>query len=186
MVFKFYILIAFIHFELSPSDQEFYYFYFKQYIRKISKDNPDLKIVATGCSVQTRPEEWSKMPEVYKIFGNTEKLKVETWKNLNKNRSAFTDIMKETETNPFFVPGFKEKTRAFLQIQQGCDHRCTFCIIPFGRGNSRSVDIDSIINNAQKLIDYGHKEIVLTGVDITSWGKDCLLYTSDAATSYAV
>ena len=144
----------------------------KQYIRKISKDNPDLKIVATGCSVQTRPEEWSKMPEVYKTFGNTEKLKVETWKNLNNNRSAFTDIMKETETNPFFVPGFKERTRAFLQIQQGCDHRCTFCIIPFGRGNSRSVDIDSIINNAQKLIDYGHKEIVLTGVDITSWGKD--------------
>ena len=110
----------------------------KQYIRKISKDNPDLKIVATGCSVQTRPEEWSKMPEVYKIFGNTEKLKVETWKNLNNNRSAFTDIMKETETNPFFVRGFKERTRAFLQIQQGCDHRCTFCIIPFGRGNSRS------------------------------------------------
>ncbi len=144
----------------------------KQYIRKISKDNPDLKIVATGCSVQTRPEEWSKMPEVYKIFGNTEKLKVETWKNLNNNRSAFTDIMKETESNPFFVPGFKERTRAFLQIQQGCDHRCTFCIIPFGRGNSRSVDINSIIKNAQKLIDYGHKEIVLTGVDITSWGKD--------------
>ena len=144
----------------------------KQYIRKISKDNPDLKIVATGCSVQTRPEEWSKMPEVYKIFGNTEKLKVETWKNLNNIRSSLTDIMKETETNPFFVPGFKERTRAFLQIQQGCDHRCTFCIIPFGRGNSRSVDIDSIINNAQKLIDYGHKEIVLTGVDITSWGKD--------------
>tara|TARA_Y100001970_G_scaffold113010_1_gene141020 strand:+ start:1150 stop:2400 length:1251 start_codon:yes stop_codon:yes gene_type:complete len=144
----------------------------KQFIRKISKENPNLKIIATGCSVQIRPEEWSKMPEVHKIFGNTEKLKVEIWNDLKNNQSVLTDIMKVTETNPFFVQGFKERTRAFLQIQQGCDHRCTFCIIPFGRGNSRSVDINSVINNAQKLIDYGHKEIVLTGVDIASWGKD--------------
>ena len=80
--------------------------------------------------------------------------------------------MIETKANPFFVSGFKERTRAFLQIQQGCDHRCTFCIIPFGRGNSRSVPVNEVIDNAQKLIDFGHNEIVLTGVDITSWGKD--------------
>ena len=97
---------------------------------------------------------------------------LQTWQNLGNNNSLVSDIMIETKANPFFVSGFKERTRAFLQIQQGCDHRCTFCIIPFGRGNSRSVPVNEVIDNAQQLIDFGHNEIVLTGVDITSWGKD--------------
>tara|TARA_X000000368_G_scaffold410846_1_gene394879 strand:- start:912 stop:2198 length:1287 start_codon:yes stop_codon:yes gene_type:complete len=144
----------------------------KQFVRKTSRENPGLKIIATGCAVQTNFEEWSKMPEIFKTIGNTEKLKKETWQNLGNNNSLVSDIMIETKANPFFVSGFKERTRAFLQIQQGCDHRCTFCIIPFGRGNSRSVPVNEVIDNAQKLIDFGHNEIVLTGVDITSWGKD--------------
>ena len=144
----------------------------KQYIRKIHRENPTLKIIATGCAVQTNANDWSSMPEVFKIIGNSEKLKKETWENLENPNSIISDIMTEKKANPFFVSGFKERTRAFLQIQQGCDHRCTFCIIPYGRGNSRSVGIEKIISNAQKLIDFGHNEIVLTGVDITSWGKD--------------
>ncbi len=144
----------------------------KQYIRKIHRENPTLKIIATGCAVQTNANDWSSMPEVFKTIGNSEKLKKETWENLENPNSIISDIMTEKKANPFFVSGFKERTRAFLQIQQGCDHRCTFCIIPYGRGNSRSVGIEKIISNAQKLIDFGHNEIVLTGVDITSWGKD--------------
>ncbi len=144
----------------------------KQYIRKIHRENPTLKIIATGCAVQTNANDWSSMPEVFKAIGNSEKLKKETWENLENPNSIISDIMTEKKANPFFVSGFKERTRAFLQIQQGCDHRCTFCIIPYGRGNSRSVGIEKIISNAQKLIDFGHNEIVLTGVDITSWGKD--------------
>ena len=144
----------------------------KQYIRKIYREDPTLKIIATGCAVQTNIKDWSSMPEIFKTIGNSEKLKKETWENVENSVSIVSDIMEEKKANPFFVSGFKERTRAFLQIQQGCDHRCTFCIIPYGRGNSRSVGLDEIIINAQKLIDFGHNEIVLTGVDITSWGKD--------------
>ena len=146
----------------------------KQFIRKASRENPNIKIIATGCAVQINPRNWSEMPEVFKTIGNIDKIKKETWVNIEDKEQDIPNIMLEKVADPFFVSGFRERTRAFLQIQQGCDHRCTFCIIPFGRGNSRSVDMVSIINNAQKLIDYGHKEIVLTGVDITSWGKDLI------------
>ena len=144
----------------------------KQFIRKASRENPNIKIIATGCAVQIDPKNWSEMPEVFKTVGNVDKIKKDTWVNIEDKEQDVTNIMLEKAVDPFFVSGFRERTRAFLQIQQGCDHRCTFCIIPFGRGNSRSIDMVSIINNAQKLIDYGHKEIVLTGVDIASWGKD--------------
>ena len=146
----------------------------KQFIRKASRENPNMKIIATGCAVQINPRNWSEMPEVFKTIGNIDKIKKETWVNIEDKEQDVSNIMLEKVAAPFSVSGFRERTRSFLQIQQGCDHRCTFCIIPFGRGNSRSVDMVSIINNAQKLIDYGHKEIVLTGVDITSWGKDLI------------
>ena len=144
----------------------------KQFVRKTFRENPGLKIIATGCAVQTNFKEWSKMPEIFKTIGNTEKLKKETWQNLGNNNSLVSDIMIETKANPFFVSGFKERTRAFLQIQQGCDHRCTFCIIPFGRGNSRSVPITKICKQIKILLEKGFKEIVLTGVDLTSYGND--------------
>ncbi len=150
----------------------------KKFIRKSSRENPNLKIIATGCAVQINPRNWSEMPEVFKTIGNIDKIKKETWVNIEDKEQDIPNIMLEKVADPFFVSGFRERTRAFLQIQQGCDHRCTFCIIPFGRGNSRSIDMVRIINNAQKLIDYGHKEIVLTGVDITSWGKDLIKKSS--------
>jgi threonylcarbamoyladenosine tRNA methylthiotransferase MtaB len=148
----------------------------RQTIRKLSKTNPDKKIIVTGCAAQTEPETFAKMPEVFKILGNHEKLLTNSFSNLlsidNTEKIAVNDIMSVKETAGHMISGLGDKARSYLQIQNGCDHRCTFCIIPFGRGNSRSVPAGVVIDNIKKLVDNGVKEVILTGVDLTSWGHD--------------
>ena len=147
----------------------------KKKIRKIKRENPKAKIIVTGCSAQINPKDYKKMNEVDLILGNEEKFKFKKYLNLLNNNSpeiVVNDIMSVKETANHFIKGFDKKARAFVQIQTGCDHRCTFCIIPFGRGNSRSVPIAKIYNQIKILLKNGFKEIVLTGVDLTSYGND--------------
>lgn len=148
----------------------------RQTIRKLSKKNPNKKIIVTGCAAQTEPETFAKMPEVYKIIGNHEKLLKNSFTNLlstdDTEKILVNDIMSVTETAGHIASGLGDKARSYLQIQNGCDHRCTFCIIPFGRGNSRSVPAGIVIDNVKRLVDNDVKEIILTGVDLTSWGQD--------------
>ena len=144
----------------------------KQSIRKTRRQNPDIEIVVTGCAAQIDPEIFGKMAEVDHVIGNEEKLNPNIWSRLPTERVIVNDIMNIKETAPQMVAGFKGRFRAFAQIQQGCDHRCTFCIIPYGRGNSRSVPIGEIVKQFGLLIKNGYKEFVLTGVDITSYGSD--------------
>ena len=147
----------------------------KKKIRKIKRENPNAKINVTGCSAQINPTNYKKMDEVDLILGNEEKFKFEKYLNLLNNNSpniVVNDIMTVKETANHFIKGFDKKSRAFIQIQTGCDHRCTFCIIPFGRGNSRSVPVTKICKQIKILLNKGFKEIVLTGVDLTSYGND--------------
>ena len=147
----------------------------KKKIRKIKRENQKAKIIVTGCSAQINPSKYKKMGEVDLILGNEEKFKFEKYLNLLNSNSPnliVNDIMSVKETANHFIKGFDKKARAFIQIQTGCDHRCTFCIIPFGRGNSRSVPIKKICKQIKILLDNGFKEIVLTGVDLTSYGND--------------
>ena len=144
----------------------------KQFIRKLSKVSPSKEIIVTGCASQIDPEKWLNIPEVSKVIGNIEKLKSTSWKNLNEFSLLTQDIMKNDKQVSFKYNKDIERKRAFLQIQQGCDHRCTFCIIPFGRGNSFSFNLTKIIKDCENLVNNGFKEIVLTGVDLTSWGND--------------
>jgi len=149
----------------------------RQAIRKARRADPDARIIVTGCAAQISPETWRSMPEVDAVLGNHEKLDPVIWHRLARSNSAdlpslVGDIMEVRDVAPHLLEGFDHHTRAFLQIQQGCDHRCTFCIIPFGRGNSRSVPMAKIIDQVAELADGGTAEIVLTGVDITSWGQD--------------
>ena len=147
----------------------------KKKIRKIKRENPEAKIIVTGCSAQINPTDYKKMKEVDLILGNEEKFKFKKYLNLLNNNSpaiVVNNIMSVKETANHFIKGFDKKARAFVQIQTGCDHRCTFCIIPFGRGNSRSVPIAKIYNQIKILLENGFKEIVLTGVDLTSYGND--------------
>ena len=147
----------------------------KKKIRKIKRENPEAKIIVTGCSAQINPTDYKKMKEVDLILGNEEKFKFKKYLNLLNNNSpaiVVNNIMSVKETANHFIKGFDRKARAFVQIQTGCDHRCTFCIIPFGRGNSRSVPIAKIYNQIKILLKNGFKEIVLTGVDLTSYGND--------------
>ena len=147
----------------------------RQKIRKIKRENPEAKIIVTGCSAQINPANYKKMNEVDLILGNEEKFKFEKYLNLLNNNSpniVVNDIMSVKETANHFIEGFDKKARAFIQIQTGCDHRCTFCIIPFGRGNSRSVPVTKICKQIKILLNKGFKEIVLTGVDLTSYGND--------------
>ncbi len=144
----------------------------RQAIRRAKKDNPDAKIIVTGCSAQIAPEMYAEMPEVDRIIGNDLKLKPETWGANAPERVIVNDIMSVRETASHLVEGFEGRARAFIQVQNGCDHRCTFCIIPYGRGNSRSVAIGEIVNQVRALIEAGYKEIVMTGVDVTSYGAD--------------
>ena len=147
----------------------------KKKIRKIKRENPEAKIIVTGCSAQINPTDYKKMKEVDLILGNEEKFKFKKYLNLLNNNSpaiVVNNIMSVKETANHFIKGFDKKARAFVQIQTGCDHRCTFCIIPFGRGNSRSVPIAKIYNQIKILLKNGFKEIVLTGVDLTSYGND--------------
>ena len=144
----------------------------KQSIRKTRRQNPDIEIVVTGCAAQIDPDIFGKMAEVDHVIGNEEKLNPNIWSRLPTERVIVNDIMNIKETAPQMVAGFKGRFRAFAQIQQGCDHRCTFCIIPYGRGNSRSVPIGEIVKQFGLLIKNGYREFVLTGVDITSYGSD--------------
>lgn len=143
----------------------------KQSIRQFKRNNPESKIIVTGCAAQANPELFSGMVEVDKILGNEEKMRPEFY-SLDSARILVNDIMSVKETAPHLVEHFDGKSRAFIQVQNGCNHRCTFCIIPFGRGNSRSVPVGAIVNQVKVLVDQGYKEIVMTGVDVTSYGPD--------------
>ena len=143
----------------------------RQAIRKARKENPDADIIVTGCAAQTEPDVFAAMPEVTRVLGNEEKLAASSWfRGSNRPRVDVSDIMQVKETRPPMIDQLTARTRAFLQVQTGCDHRCTFCIIPFGRGNSRSVPIVDAVEQVKRLVNGGHNEVVLSGVDLTSWG----------------
>jgi threonylcarbamoyladenosine tRNA methylthiotransferase MtaB len=142
----------------------------RQTIRRISRERPEAKIVVTGCAVQIDPAAWATLPNVTRVLGNVEKLKPETW--TSHGASVVSDISAARETSAHLVTEFAHRARAFVQVQQGCDHRCTFCIIPFGRGPNRSVPIGLIAEQIRSLVLQGYQEVVLTGVDITSFGSD--------------
>ena len=145
----------------------------RQAIRKAHRDNPNAQIIVTGCAAQTDPEMFAAMPEVSRVLGNEEKLQASAWlAQRNRPRVDVSDIMLVKETRPPMIDRLTARTRAFVQVQNGCDHRCTFCIIPFGRGNSRSVPLADAIEQVRRLVAQGHNEIVLSGVDLTSWGAD--------------
>ncbi|MDZ4322746.1 MAG: tRNA (N(6)-L-threonylcarbamoyladenosine(37)-C(2))-methylthiotransferase MtaB, partial [Alphaproteobacteria bacterium] len=145
----------------------------RQAIRKYRRENPDTKIIVTGCSAQISPETYSKMPEVDQILGNREKMEEKYFLPLPAHeRVIVNDIMSVKETAEHLIAGFDGKARAFIQVQNGCNHRCTFCTIPYGRGNSRSVPLGVIVDQTRLLLEKGFKEIVLTGVDITAYGED--------------
>lgn len=147
----------------------------RQTIRKTRRDNPEAKIIVTGCAAQIDSNDFGKMDEIDHVIGNDEKMKGETFLNLSTATSEkviVNDIMSVKETAGHLVEGLGSRARAYVQIQNGCDHRCTFCIIPYGRGNSRSVPAGEVIDQIKKLVDNGFREIVLTGVDITSYGPD--------------
>lgn len=145
----------------------------RQSIRRARKDNPDARIIVTGCAVQTDPDAFAGMPEVDKVLGNGDKLQAASYRlDALSERVVVNDIMSVKETASHLVAGFDGRARAFVQIQNGCDHRCTFCIIPFGRGPSRSVPAGSVVEDIRRLVGQGVREIVLTGVDITSYGAD--------------
>jgi threonylcarbamoyladenosine tRNA methylthiotransferase MtaB len=150
----------------------------RQEIRKLRRENPDAKLIVTGCAAQTEPESFAAMAEVDSVIGNTEKMQLSTWQSLtvdfidDAEKIQVDDIMSVTETAGHLIDGFGTRSRAYVQVQNGCDHRCTFCIIPFGRGNSRSVAAGVVIDQIKRLVDKGYNEVVLTGVDLTSWGAD--------------
>ena len=147
-------------------------------IRRARRDNPDARIIVSGCAAQTEPETFAEMEEVDLVLGNEEKLHGHSYRQLPDfgvnqfEKVRVNDIMSVRETASHMVEAIDGRTRAFVQVQNGCDHRCTFCIIPYGRGNSRSVPAGEVVAQVQQLIDRGYLEIVLTGVDLTSWGGD--------------
>ena len=158
----------------------------RQSIRRLKRERPDLRIVVTGCAAQTSPEMFASMQEVDRVVGNHDKMQSETWRETRaalqaadqfgieaSEKIAVTDIMSVRQVAPHLLEGLqKGLPRAFVQVQNGCDHRCTFCIIPFGRGNSRSVPMGAVVEQVRNLAERGHAEIVLTGVDLTSYGAD--------------
>ncbi len=150
----------------------------KQEIRKLRKENPKAKLIVTGCAAQIDPNGFGSMGEVDFVIGNSEKMLKETWsqfsdeKEFGTERIKVDDIMSVSETAGHLIDGFGSRSRAYVQVQNGCDHRCTFCIIPFGRGNSRSVPAGVFVDQIKRLVDKGFNEVVLTGVDLTSWGED--------------
>ncbi|NBB96975.1 MAG: tRNA (N(6)-L-threonylcarbamoyladenosine(37)-C(2))-methylthiotransferase MtaB, partial [Alphaproteobacteria bacterium] len=144
----------------------------------LRRDNPGAPIVVTGCAAQTEPDTFAAMPEVTRVIGNSEKMQPATWASLTPDligqteRVQVDDIMSVRETAGHLIDGFGTRARAYVQVQNGCDHRCTFCIIPYGRGNSRSVPAGVVVDQIKRLVDEGYLEVVLTGVDLTSWGAD--------------
>ncbi|HBZ42742.1 MAG TPA: tRNA (N(6)-L-threonylcarbamoyladenosine(37)-C(2))-methylthiotransferase MtaB [Maritimibacter sp.] len=150
----------------------------RQEIRRLRREHPEAKLIVTGCAAQTEPETFAGMGEVDMVVGNAEKMQPETWSRLGPDfvgdteRVQVDDIMSVTETAGHLIDGFGTRSRAYVQVQNGCDHRCTFCIIPYGRGNSRSVPAGVVVDQIKRLVDKGFNEVVLTGVDLTSWGAD--------------
>jgi threonylcarbamoyladenosine tRNA methylthiotransferase MtaB len=150
----------------------------RQEIRKLRRAHPDARLIVTGCAAQTEPETFTAMPEVDAVIGNTEKMMPGTWAGLaadfigESEALQVDDIMSVTQTAGHLIDGFGSRSRAYVQVQNGCDHRCTFCIIPYGRGNSRSVPAGVVVDQIKRLVDKGYHEVVLTGVDLTSWGAD--------------
>jgi threonylcarbamoyladenosine tRNA methylthiotransferase MtaB len=150
----------------------------RQAVRKARRENPQRRIIVTGCAAQTEPETFAAMEEVDLVLGNEEKLTAEAYRVLpdfgigGTEKIRVNDIMSVRETAPQMVEAFEGRSRAFVQVQNGCDHRCTFCIIPFGRGNSRSVPMGAVVDQIRRLVENGYREVVLTGVDITSYGAD--------------
>jgi threonylcarbamoyladenosine tRNA methylthiotransferase MtaB len=155
----------------------------RQAIRRLRRERPDARIVVTGCAAQIEPESFRAMPEVDRVLGNSEKLDVNSWRDTRalfarvqggvpqpEQKVVVNDIMAVTETAVHLIDGFDGRARAFVQVQNGCDHRCTFCIIPFGRGNSRSVPMGEAVDQVRALVERGFREVVLTGVDLTSYG----------------
>ena len=143
----------------------------KYSIRKKRRDEPNTKIVVTGCAAQIEPQSFLEMEEVDKVLGNSEKREISSHL-LRNNNNLVSDIMINEDPLNSLRNGYKSKTRAFVEIQNGCNHRCTFCVIPFGRGNLRSKSKEQIIKEINNLINEGHKEIILTGVDIASWNME--------------
>jgi threonylcarbamoyladenosine tRNA methylthiotransferase MtaB len=139
----------------------------KQSIRRIRRERPNAHIVVTGCAAQVQPESFAGMPEVDRVAGNEEKLDARLWRS--NERTAVADITAVTQMRPHAIEAIDSRTRAFVQVQNGCDHRCTFCIIPFGRGNSRSLPVGDVVTQVRRLVENGYREVVLTGVDITSY-----------------
>jgi threonylcarbamoyladenosine tRNA methylthiotransferase MtaB len=156
----------------------------RQSIRRLKRQRPDVRIVVTGCAAQTQPEMFAEMAEVDRVVGNDEKMRGDAWREARaafdtgfgvgtSEKIAVADIMAVKEMAPHLLDGFKAGLpRVFVQVQNGCDHRCTFCIIPYGRGNSRSVPMGAVVDQVRALAERGHAEIVLTGVDLTSYGAD--------------
>lgn len=144
----------------------------RQAIRKARRARPDAQIVVTGCAAQTDPAMFAAMPEVDRVLGNVEKLHAASFDPRANARARVSDIMAVRQTAPHMVTSFAEHARAFVEVQNGCDHRCTFCIIPYGRGNSRSVPAGAVVDAVRALVDRGYQEVVLTGVDVTSYGPD--------------
>jgi threonylcarbamoyladenosine tRNA methylthiotransferase MtaB len=154
----------------------------RQAIRRIKRERPAASIVATGCAAQTEPGTFAKMAEVALVVGNDEKVSARTWRNYRdllagsssgvaaEEKLVVNDIMAVTETAAHLIDGLEGRARAFVQVQNGCDHRCTFCIIPYGRGNSRSVPMGEVVAQVRRLCARGYREVVLTGVDLTSYG----------------
>jgi threonylcarbamoyladenosine tRNA methylthiotransferase MtaB len=145
----------------------------RQSIRRLRRSRPAARIVVTGCAVQQAPDAHAAMPEIDHLLGNAEKLRPESWSGLDRApRVQVGDIMAGSRVVPLPVDGLERRTRGFLQVQQGCDHRCTFCSIPLGRGPSRSVPLPAIVAQARSLLRNGHAELTVTGVDIASYGRD--------------
>ncbi|PZQ97574.1 MAG: tRNA (N(6)-L-threonylcarbamoyladenosine(37)-C(2))-methylthiotransferase MtaB [Cereibacter sphaeroides] len=150
----------------------------KQEIRRLRRENPNATLIVTGCAAQTEPETFAVMPEVSRVIGNTEKMQAATWAAIKApdligetEKVQVDDILSVKETAGHLIDGFG-RHRAYVQVQNGCDHRCTFCIIPYGRGNSRSVPAGVVVEQIKRLVNRGFNEVVLTGVDLTSWGAD--------------
>ncbi len=150
----------------------------RQAIRKARRENPEARIVVTGCAAQTEPASFGEMEEVDLVIGNDDKLKAQSYRALPEfginqfEKVRVNDIFEVTETASHMVDAIEGRARAFVQVQNGCDHRCTFCIIPYGRGNSRSVPMGAVVEQVKRLAGNGYREVVLTGVDLTSYGPD--------------
>jgi threonylcarbamoyladenosine tRNA methylthiotransferase MtaB len=145
----------------------------RQAIRRVRRERPAARIVVTGCAAQIEPATFADMPEVDRVLGNEEKLRATSWANLDGDEKVMVnDIMAVRETAAHLIDGLEGHTRGFVQVQNGCDHRCTFCIIPLGRGNSRSVPMGEVVAQVRRLCARGYREAVLTGVDLTSYGTN--------------